>query len=451
MAKFRLFVSSPQKEFATERAAIVEHVRNDPWLQRCCEEVFIFENQPAADRRPDAVYLSEVEKCDVYVGLFGQTYGSAVDGVSPTEKEFDHATKFKKKRLIFVKAGESASREPGMEALIRRAEEDVVRKEFRDPASLCAELSKAMVEFISDEGVLRVGRLDEGVCVGADLEDLERASVEKFLWHAKRVTREHLGSDAETLTIVRHLGLLDAGRLTNAAILLFGASPARFLPSSGIKCIHFHGTRQMPPILANTVFDGSIMDLIEKATEFVMNRLDLRIGRRSGSGRAPQSYEIPTEVVLEAIVNAVAHRDYTSEASTQVMLFRDRVEIYNPGGLLKPLTLSSLRETHPSVPRNRGIVRTLRQTRYMEEVGTGIRRMIEGCRNERLPEPKFELTSGFVVTLSRRRIEDSRKVRDRYENLPDRGREWEDRMGQALGVLPKSPGGPVAGRSLEPE
>lgn len=450
MAELRLFVSSPQEEFSEERKAIDEHLRSDPLLRRYCE-AFLFENLPATDRRPDAVYLSEVEKCDVYVGLFGQTYGSVGDDVSPTEREFDHATKLGKKRLLFVKVGESTPGHPRMEALIRRAGQEVVRAEFRDPESLRAALSEAMVGFLQDEGWLRVGRLDEGVCPGADLADLERASVEKFLRQAKKATREHLGSDAETQTVVRRLGLLDAGRLTNAAILLFGASPTRFLPSSDLRCVHFHGARPVPPLLANTLFDGSIMDLIEKAMEFVMSRLELRIGRRSGSGRAPHSYEIPKEVVLEAIVNAVAHRDYASEARTQVNVFRDRVEIYNPGRLLPPLTLSSLREAHSSAVRNREIVRALRRTRYMEEPGTGIQQMIEGCRKERLPEPKFELTSGFVVTLSRRRIEDSRKVQGRYQNLSDGSREWQGRMGQALGVLAKWPGGPVAGRALEPE
>jgi len=48
-------------------------------------------------------------------------------------------------------------------------------------------------------------------------------------------------------------------------------------------------------------------------------------------GEAPVAYEIPPEVISEAIVNAIAHRDYTSNASVQVMLFSDRLEVWNPG------------------------------------------------------------------------------------------------------------------------
>ena len=64
------------------------------------------------------------------------------------------------------------------------------------------------------------------------------------------------------------------------------------------------------------------------------------------------TYEIPKEVVTEAIVNAVAHRDYTNKGSVQVMLFADRLEVWNPGRLPPPLTLDKLRVAHASVPGN---------------------------------------------------------------------------------------------------
>ena len=64
--------------------------------------------------------------------------------------------------------------------------------------------------------------------------------------------------------------------------------------------------------------------------DFVLSKIALSVGTRAESVQAPVAYEIPKEVVTEAIVNAVAHRDYTSNASVQVMLFSDRLEILNP-------------------------------------------------------------------------------------------------------------------------
>jgi len=61
-----------------------------------------------------------------------------------------------------------------------------------------------------------------------------------------------------------------------------------------------------------------------------LSRINLEIGTRDTGVDVPIEYEIPRAVVAEAIVNAVAHRDYTSNGSVQVMLFRDRLEIWNP-------------------------------------------------------------------------------------------------------------------------
>jgi hypothetical protein len=103
MSRSFLFVSSVQKEFAEERAAIGDFVRGDALLRRYFD-VFLFEDLPAADRRADAVYLDEVDGCGVYVGLLGNEYGDEDEGgKSPTEREFDRATEKGKTRLVFVK------------------------------------------------------------------------------------------------------------------------------------------------------------------------------------------------------------------------------------------------------------------------------------------------------------------------------------------------------------
>lgn len=69
-----IFVSSVQKELQPERRAIKDYVQGDPLLRRFFE-VFLFEDLPASDRRADDVYLDEVDRCSVYVGLFGDQYG----------------------------------------------------------------------------------------------------------------------------------------------------------------------------------------------------------------------------------------------------------------------------------------------------------------------------------------------------------------------------------------
>ena len=102
MNPVRIFVSSVQKEFAGEREALRIYLRGDALMRRFFE-VFFFEDVSATDCNTDDLYLNEVRRCDIYVGLFGETYGSEnADGLSPTEREFDLATSEGKYRALHV-------------------------------------------------------------------------------------------------------------------------------------------------------------------------------------------------------------------------------------------------------------------------------------------------------------------------------------------------------------
>ncbi len=117
------------------------------------------------------------------------------------------------------------------------------------------------------------------------------------------------------------------------AILLFGKKPQRFFISSEIRCAHFHGNEIVNLYPAYQVYKGDVFQLVNQAVDFVLSKIDVSVGTRALSTQAPVHYELPAAAVSEAIVNAVAHRDYTSNASIQVMLFKDRLEIWNPGSL----------------------------------------------------------------------------------------------------------------------
>jgi predicted HTH transcriptional regulator len=113
-------------------------------------------------------------------------------------------------------------------------------------------------------------------------------------------------------------------------------------------------------------------------------------------------YEIPRDAVAEAIVNAVVHRDYASNASVQVMLFSDRLEVWNPGGLIPPLTFEALRCPHPSIPRNPLLAEPMFLARYIERAGTGTLDMAALSRDARLKDPQFRFEHGqFIQVLWR--------------------------------------------------
>jgi predicted HTH transcriptional regulator len=141
-----------------------------------------------------------------------------------------------------------------------------------------------------------------------------------------------------------------------------------------------------------------------------MSKLSRSVGTRDQGPEAPVQYDIPQAVVAEGIVNAIAHRDYTSNASVQLMLFADRLEIWNPGGLPPSLSLESLRKPHASHPANPLIAEPLFLAKYIEKAGTGTLDMIQLCKKYGLKEPEFRLDDGSFVLILRRKNEVTTEV-----------------------------------------
>ncbi len=99
--------------------------------------------------------------------------------------------------------------------------------------------------------------------------------------------------------------------------------------------------------------------------------------------------EIPEFAIHEAIVNAVAHRDYNTTSSVQVMVFLDRVEIWNSGTLPGNLKVEDLKKPHASHPSNTAIATVLYFANYIQQVGSGTTEMVRQCKEHGLPEPEF--------------------------------------------------------------
>ena len=410
MNTIRIFISSVQREFAQERKALRDFLQNDP-LMRKFFDFFLFEDVPALDLRPDNLYLDEVEQSDLYVGLFGNDYGfEDKDGISPTEREFDQATDSGVHRLIFVKGTDDNARHPKMQALIHKAQAGLIRKRFTTSGELVTALYAALVEYLDSKDLVRSEPFDAAPCLKASLDDLDAEQMTRFIRIARGARAFPLTESVSTEELLVHLNLLNDGKPTNAAVLLFGKSPQRFLISSEVRCAHFHGTQVAKPIPSYQVYKGTVFQLVDQAVDFVLSKINLSVGTRAESVQAPVAYEIPKEVITEAIVNAVAHRDYTSNASVQVMLFTDRVEVLNPGRLPSPLTLDQLRVAHSSIPNNPLLAEPLYLTQYIERMGTGTLDMIHRCSDAGLPEPEFTDSSGFKTTIWRGKLQEQIKV-----------------------------------------
>ncbi len=183
--KFKIFISSVQKEFKDERKALKDYIHGDALLSRFFE-VFLFEDLPASDRHPDQAYLDGVKKADIYLGLFGDEYG-VIDkkGMSPTHKEFLLAQQLGKPKFIFVKGNDDNNRDPKMQNLMRVAGKQVIRRRFQSPSDLIFSVYASLVDYLAAKNLLRSGPFDASVCQDATLKDISSEKIRKFVRAAR--------------------------------------------------------------------------------------------------------------------------------------------------------------------------------------------------------------------------------------------------------------------------
>ena len=251
-------------------------------------------------------------------------------------------------------------------------------------------------DFFFAEGRIR---FDETPCPTFSFdEDLDEETWTKFRRRAK------VPADAEPETALRNLGLIGAdGVVTHAAAFLLARDIRRFQSSAGLSCALFMGRRKAR-ILDRRDFHSDVYAVVDEAVAWVLSKINIEYIIR-GRTRREERPELPPGAIREAVVNAVAHRDYRSAASVHLYLFQDRLEIVSPGGLPAGMTAAELGTR--SVPRNRLLFRLLHRRDAVEDIGSGIQRIRELCSAHGVEEPRIETSKDWVSVIFRRPAPDS--------------------------------------------
>lgn len=191
-------------------------------------------------------------------------------------------------------------------------------------------------------------------------------------------------------------------RTLMAAAILFARDPRKYLPAAAVQVVRRVGVGPGPgPSQAREELSGPIEALIEQVLRFVdrnTQRYHVVLGQRR-----EVMPEYPTAVLREAILNALAHRDYgLSGATVDVTIWDDRIEIQSPGPLPGHITIENMRDEHYS--RNRRLMRVLKLIGLVEEYGEGVDRMIREMEARLMEPPLFTATPSSVTVTVRNRF-----------------------------------------------
>nr|WP_278245932.1 ATP-binding protein [Clostridium sp. DL-VIII] len=170
-----------------------------------------------------------------------------------------------------------------------------------------------------------------------------------------------------------------------------------------IKCARFKGN-DIEEFIDQKELTGPLYEQVEDAIKFA--RFHINKSGKIGELQRVDEYEIPIVAIRELISNAVVHRDYSiSGADIKFAIFDDRIEITSPGFLAKTLDIEDIKIGRSEI-RNKIIARFFKEIGFIEEWGTGIKRVIKSCVEAGLEEPEFIETGMFFKVIIKRKSSD---------------------------------------------
>lgn len=303
---------------------------------------------------------------------------------------------------------------------------------------------KIVLYFSVNKGTAMIYQLPDGRCVRRKDRSTMPASVDQIQFERQEIKSREFDSQyvdgalvtdldlkllqgiadqyIKGLSVERYLqqiGLAEYAanglRLKRAALLLFGNDINRWHPRCQVRFLKVNGNAIQPApdynIISDDLVTGNIFELVIKAWEHLRSYLAYKTEFGANS-QFEQKYIYPEDAVREAILNAIAHRDYSIANAIEIFIFNDRMEIKSPGALLSTLTLKNLYELEGShESRNSLIARVLRENRLMRELGEGMKRIFHLMQEQELARPEL-YSNGlwFRVTLFNKTIFSPKEV-----------------------------------------
>ncbi len=208
---------------------------------------------------------------------------------------------------------------------------------------------------------------------------------------AKRIDFKFTNAKA----VLNKLGLLKDGKLLKAAEVLFCDENQH-----EVQAAVFAGTDKLT-FLDIRQFKGNIFQLLQQSESYIKEHINWRAELKERIRK--EIPEIPIRAITESLVNSLCHRDYENRKGNEVAIFKDRVEIYNPGLFPEGYDPRDFfTGTERSILRNPLIANTLYLSKDIERWGSGIKRIHDACKEEKVKVEFKKLKSGFLVVFDRK-------------------------------------------------
>ena len=195
--------------------------------------------------------------------------------------------------------------------------------------------------------------------------------------------------------------LLKNGNPTNGAVMLFSNNIDEY-PQFRLRMARFLGMDKNE-FIDNQRAEGNFFDLLDAGMAFFFKHLNLSGKITNHSLQREEQLEIPYHALREALINSLCHRQWEKHNLTgSIAIYDDRIEIANPGIFPPQISPESIKEPHESYPYNLKIAEALYKSTYLENWGSGAKRIMDACREQGVEEPTWRWDGGFVIVTFKR-------------------------------------------------
>jgi len=256
----------------------------------------------------------------------------------------------------------------------------------------------ALNEFLLE----RIGKKwDSAPVPTVQVEDLKNDTFTFFKEKGIKSNRIDEDSRDDTpLQMLENLKFVDKNILNRAAVMLFHPDPEKFVSGAYIKIGFF---RTDSDLLFQDEIHGNLFEQVEKTMDLLLTKYTKALISYEGLTRV-ETYEYPKDALREALLNAVAHKDYTGPYPIQISVYADKIMIWNHGRLPENWTVEDLLNKHSSQPRNPDIATAFFRSGYVESWGRGMDKMKNLCFEAKIPVPQFSCKGNDFWTVFRKDI-----------------------------------------------
>lgn len=257
----------------------------------------------------------------------------------------------------------------------------------------------------------REGNRWENLISNKSINDVDEELLKKYVSRAHEVGRIAI-EYTDKKTVLNQLELSEGDMLTNAGKALFADDLLQDIQMA------IFATSERLTFNDIQRYHGPVLKLVDIAENYIKSNIHWRV-EFTGALQRTEIPEVPIDAIREALLNSFCHKDYASGESNEVAIYKDRIEIYNPGSFPEGFEPQDfIDKPERPIRRNPKIARILYYSKEIESFGTGLKRIADACADAGVKYKFEKLKSGFVVCFYRA-DENEEKSTDKAEKSTD--------------------------------